>query len=174
MTTTATINYQGTEIQDPWTWFDEEAMPPAWRKAAYPLVYWGDAVGVLPHIPSLAVRVGVWLKTEDDVHAFVNAIGDVNRLSIIAVKVPKFTDGRVASIGMLLRRRYGFTGELRATGDVLADQLVQWSRSGFDTFALREDRSDAGAIANARKALTAFTKHYQSNLVHHNESVSFA
>jgi uncharacterized protein (DUF934 family) len=170
----ATINFLGEVVESPWQFFHEEAMPQAWRNSAYPLVYWRDAVDVLPHLPQLANRVGVWLKTEDDVHAFAKAVGDVNRLALIAVNVPKFTDGRITSIGSILRRRYGFVGELRALGDVLADQLVQWSRAGFDSFTLREDRADEIAIANARKALGAFTKHYQPNLVHHHESVSFA
>jgi uncharacterized protein (DUF934 family) len=170
----ATINFQGEVVENPWQFFHEEAMPQAWRKADYPLVYWRDAVEVLPHLPSLAVRVGVWLKTEDDVHAFAKAVGDVNRLALIAVNVPRFTDGRITSIGTLLRRRYVYVGELRALGDVLADQLVQWSRSGIDSFTLREDRADATAVANARKALSVLTKHYQPNLVHHHEAVSFA
>ena len=170
----STINYFGANVENPWQLFHEEAMPQAWRNANYPLVYWRDAVEVLPHLPKLASRVGVWLKTEDDVHEFAKAVGDVNRLALIAVNVPKFTDGRIASIGMLLRRRYGYAGELRAVGDVMADQLVQWSRAGFDSFTLREDRADETAIANARKSLTAFTKQYQPNLVHHNEAVSFA
>ncbi len=169
-----TINYQGAIVASPWQLFHEEAMPQAWRGAAYPLVYWRDAVEVLPHLPKLAARVGVWLKSEDDVHTFAKAVGDVNRLALIAVNVPKVTDGRIASIGTLLRRRYGYVGELRATGDVLADQLAHWSRAGFDSFTLREDRSDEKAIANARNALSAFTKHYQPNLVHHNDVVSFA
>jgi uncharacterized protein (DUF934 family) len=170
----STLNYHGVKIENPWQLFHEEAMPQAWRNAAYPLVYWRDAVDVLPHLPQLASRVGVWLKTEDDVHAFAKAVRDVNRLALIAVSVPKFTDGRIASIGTLLRRRYGFAGELRVIGDVMADQLAQWSRSGFDSFTLRADRSDELALANARKALNAFSRHYQPNLVHHNEAVSFA
>jgi uncharacterized protein (DUF934 family) len=168
------LNHQGALVDSPWVWFHEEAMPQAWRNTAYPLVYWRDAIEVLPHLPGLAQRVGVWMRAEDDLHAFARAVEDVNRLAIIAVKVPKFTDGRAASIGVLLRRRYGYTGELRVTGDVLADQLVQWARSGFDTFALREDRSDARAIANAQIALCAFTQRYQPDLIHHSEPVSYA
>ncbi len=170
----STLHHSGKEVGNPWTWFHEEAMPQAWRNVAYPLVYWRDAVDVLPHLPALAQRVGVWLKTEDDVHAFAKAIGDVNRLAIIAVHVPKFTDGRIASIGTLLRRRYGFTGELRATGDVLADQLLPWSRCGFDSFTLREDRADAAGLAIARTALNAFSQQYQSDAPHHSGEVSFA
>jgi uncharacterized protein (DUF934 family) len=53
---------------------------------------------------------------------------------------PKFTDGRAYSQAFLLRRRREFKGEIRATGDVLVDQLAQMERSGFDTAVLRADQ----------------------------------
>ena len=59
----------------------------------------------------------------------------------IDLNFPKFTDGRAFSQAFLLRRRLGFKGEIRATGDVLIDQLVQMERTGFDTAVLREDQS---------------------------------
>ena len=58
----------------------------------------------------------------------------------IDLHFPKFTDGRAFSQAFLLRRRLGFTGEIRATGDVLIDQLVQMERTGFDVAVLREDQ----------------------------------
>ncbi|MBP6717852.1 MAG: DUF934 domain-containing protein [Rhodoferax sp.] len=54
---------------------------------------------------------------------------------------PKFNDGRAFSQAVLLRRRLGFKGEIRATGDVLIDQLVQMQRSGFDVAVLRADQN---------------------------------
>jgi uncharacterized protein (DUF934 family) len=59
----------------------------------------------------------------------------------IDLHFPKFTDGRAYSQAFLLRRRLGFAGELRATGDVLIDQLVQMERTGFDVAVLREDQN---------------------------------
>lgn len=59
----------------------------------------------------------------------------------IDLHFPKFTDGRAFSQAFLLRRRLGFAGEIRATGDVLIDQLVQMARSGFDAAVLREDQN---------------------------------
>ena len=56
---------------------------------------------------------------------------------------PKFTDGRAYSQAFLLRRRLGFKGEIRATGDVLIDQLVLMQRSGFDSAELRADQNEA-------------------------------
>lgn len=63
----------------------------------------------------------------------------------IDLHFPAFTDGRAYSQAYLLRRRRHFQGEIRATGDVLIDQLVQMARTGFDTAVLKEgvDASDA-------------------------------
>ena len=59
----------------------------------------------------------------------------------IDLQFPKFTDGRAFSQAFLLRRRLGFTGEIRATGDVLIDQLLQMQRCGFDAAVLRSDQN---------------------------------
>ena len=53
----------------------------------------------------------------------------------IDLHFPKFTDGRAYSQAFLLRRRLGFKGEIRATGDVLIDQLVSMARTGLDASA---------------------------------------
>ena len=58
----------------------------------------------------------------------------------IDLNFPKFTDGRAYSQAFLLRRRREFKGEIRATGDVLVDQLAQMQRSGFDVAVLRADQ----------------------------------
>ncbi|MES2399651.1 MAG: DUF934 domain-containing protein [Pseudomonadota bacterium] len=58
----------------------------------------------------------------------------------IDLHFPKFTDGRAFSQAFLLSRRLGFKGEIRATGDVLVDQLAQMERSGFTTAVLRADQ----------------------------------
>ena len=58
----------------------------------------------------------------------------------VLLHFPKFSDGRAFSQAFLLRRRLGFKGEIRATGDVLVDQLAQMQRSGFDVAVLRADQ----------------------------------
>jgi uncharacterized protein (DUF934 family) len=63
----------------------------------------------------------------------------------VALNFPKFTDGRAFSQAFLLSRRLGFKGEIRATGDVLADQLAQMERSGFTSAVLRADQDLAVA-----------------------------
>ena len=66
------------------------------------------------------------------------ALDGVTRIDL---EFPKFTDGRAYSQAFLLRRRRGFTGEIRATGDVLVDQLPHMVRSGFDAAVLKEGQS---------------------------------
>jgi uncharacterized protein (DUF934 family) len=80
----------------------------------------------------------------------------------IDLHFPKFTDGRAYSQAYLLRRRLGFTGELRATGDVLVDQLQLMQRSGFDSAVLRADQS----LAAAERALALFADFYQGDASH--------
>jgi uncharacterized protein (DUF934 family) len=101
-----------------------------------------------------AKAIGVRLSPTDDPALLVN---DLNKLSLIAIEFPAFTDGRGYSSARLLRERYGWKGELRAVGDVLRDQIFLLSRSGFDTFALRDDQNVQGALA----AFNDFSACYQ-------------
>jgi len=80
----------------------------------------------------------------------------------IDLHFPKFTDGRAYSQAFLLRRRLGFQGEIRATGDVLIDQLVSMSRTGFDVAVLR-DGLDASA---AQRQFDRFPAFYQGSAIH--------
>lgn len=77
----------------------------------------------------------------------------------ISINFPKFADGRGYSAARLLRERHGYKGELRATGDVLIDQLYFMKRCGFDTFALRDDQIIEDAIA----AFSTFSVNYQND-----------
>ena len=79
----------------------------------------------------------------------------------IDLHFPKFTDGRAYSQAFLLRRRLGFKGEIRATGDVLIDQLVSMARTGFDVAVLREGL-DASA---AQRQFDRFPAFYQGSAV---------
>jgi len=87
--------------------------------------------------------VGVWLAPDEDPAAVA---GDVARLPVIAIDFPQFTDGRGYSHARLLRDRFGFTGELRAIGDVQRDQLYYLSQCGFDAFVIRDGKSAEDAL----------------------------
>ena len=86
---------------------------------------------------------------------------DLSAVTRIDLNFPKFTDGRAYSQAFLLRRRLGFTGEIRATGDVLIDQLVQMERTGFDVAVLREDQN----LDFAQAQFDRFKSFYQGDTV---------
>ncbi len=99
-------------------------------------------------------ELGVWLNSDERPEAL---LGDVEKFAVIAVNFPKFSDGRSYSIAYNLRMRLGYSGELRAIGDVLRDQLFQMQRVGFDAFVPRPDRN----IHDALKGLSDFSETYQ-------------
>jgi uncharacterized protein (DUF934 family) len=74
---------------------------------------------------------------------------------LVALVFPKFKDGRAYSQARLLRERYGYRGELRATGEVLRDQFIFMLRSGFDSFDVRK-ASDAEAFGAVVKRYSVF------------------
>ena len=101
----------------------------------------------------------ITLELANDIDPRTLSLESVERIDL---NFPKFTDGRAFSQAFLLRRRLGFTGEIRATGDVLIDQLVQMQRSGFDSAVLREDQN----LAFAQAQFDRYQGFYQGDAVH--------
>jgi uncharacterized protein (DUF934 family) len=79
----------------------------------------------------------------------------LDRLALVALVFPTFKDGRAFSQARLLRERHGFSGELRATGQVLRDQFLFMLRAGFDAFEVTKD-ADAAAFAEAAHRYSVF------------------
>jgi len=79
----------------------------------------------------------------------------LDRLALVALVFPTFKDGRAFSQARLIRERYGFRGELRATGQVLRDQFLFMLRAGFDAFEVSKD-ADAAAFAQATRRYSVF------------------
>ena len=104
-----------------------------------------------------ATKTGV-LELANDLDPRTLDLAGVTRIDL---QFPAFTDGRAYSQAFLLRRRLGFAGELRATGDVLIDQLVQMQRTGFDVAVLKEG-VDASA---AQRQLERYADFYQGSAV---------
>jgi uncharacterized protein (DUF934 family) len=121
---------------------------------AVPLATWKERHAELLVRPQ---PVGVWLKPDDDPKEIAD---DVASLVFVAVHFPKFTDGRGFSTASLLRRRYGYRGELRAFGDVGRDQLFYLSRVGFDSFRLADHRDPHEALASCND----FSVRYQGTV----------
>lgn len=101
-------------------------------------------------------EIGVWLASDERPEELK---GQLENFKVVAVDFPKFADGRGYSIAYNLRARLGYTGELRAIGDVLRDQLFYMQRVGFDAFAVRADKN----IHDAVKGLTDFSEKYQTS-----------
>ena len=98
------------------------------------------------------------LANDADPLAIEECLADIERIDLV---FPKFTDGRAYSQAFLLRRRLGFNGDIRATGDVLIDQLVQMERTGFSSAVLKEG-VDASA---AQRQFDRFPRFYQGDAV---------
>ena len=78
----------------------------------------------------------------------------------IELHFPKFTDGRAYSQAYLLRRRRGFAGDIRATGDVLIDQLVRMQRTGFSSAVLKDGKDPQDAVRQFER----FGRYYQGDV----------
>ena len=101
--------------------------------------------------------IGLLLQPSDQVE---DVAGELASFNIIAVNFPKFVDGRGYSTAALLRQRHGYTGELRAVGDVLHDQLFFMRRVGFDSYALKDGKNAVYAI---EAGFSTFGETYQAS-----------
>lgn len=107
---------------------------------------WGD--NPQGHADATALRISNDVSLADvkcDLHGF----------STIILDFPAFKDGRAYSQARLLRERYGYTGEIRARGDILRDQLLFMARCGINAFEF------TGDVGGANEALKEFTFAYQ-------------
>ena len=94
----------------------------------------------------------------NDADALALPLDGVERVDL---HFPSFTDGRAFSQAFLLRRRRSYQGDIRATGDVLIDQLVQMQRTGFSSAVLR----DGVDPADAQRQFDRFPAFYQGDAV---------
>ncbi len=121
-------------------------------KLLLPLQYW------LENRENLQLMcTGLWIDSDEE----VEAIGfEANLFPLIAVNFPAFADGRGFSTARLLKERYGFTGQVRAIGNVIQDQLFYLKRCGFDSFDLKEGTNLEDAVAS----LSDFSVTYQTSV----------
>lgn len=133
----------GKVIDENWLWIEGDVPRVVERLEAgellmLPLAVW---LAQRPRLDPLCA--GVWLGPDDVLEALLPWLADV---PLVAIHFPLFTDGRGYSLAHLLRRRHGYTGELRAIGDVLVDQLALMAQCGFNSFSLRADQPPAAAL----------------------------
>jgi uncharacterized protein (DUF934 family) len=150
----------GKVSADNWSPIKADAAPaelPGEGDLLLPLAFW------LAHRDTLLARqgrLGVLVDGSDDPAVLGR---DLQRFELIAINFPQFTDGRGYSLARLLRERYGYRGELRAVGDVIADNLFFLASCGFDAFALK-DAPDDTALSAALAHLGDFSDAYQSSV----------
>ena len=99
--------------------------------------------------------VGVLVPNTADIEA---VFGEISDRALIVLQFPTFTDGRALSQAVVLRKRLGFTGELRAVGDVIRDLVFWLGRCGFESIVPRKDQD----LEGCRAALREFTVAYQA------------
>jgi uncharacterized protein (DUF934 family) len=99
--------------------------------------------------------IGVRLEVGDDPGELASYL---DRIALIELQFPKYTDGRALSQSQLLRLRHGYKGEIRAIGQVLRDQLRLMIRAGFDAMVL--DAKDAEAVFE--NSAQEFSEFYQA------------
>jgi len=117
---------------DPWRLLTgDEMLPYDGRVIISPTRWRGGGQSFAVSGLSVGIRLGA------GEFAFLTA-RDAQRLELIALEFPKFTDGRAYSTARRLREQWGFTGELRAVGDVLLDQIPLMLRCGFDSFEITD------------------------------------
>jgi uncharacterized protein (DUF934 family) len=139
-----------------------------------------SAARFLGNAEALSRRVGrtgvVWPNNRD----LDDLVPYLDRLAVVALVFPTFRDGRAYSQARLLRERYGYHGEVRATGQVLRDQFLFMLRAGFDAFEVKKP-ADAEAFAGTVKRYSVFyqptgdgrlTALHQRMLSRHSEGAS--
>lgn len=141
----------GQHHDDPWVYIEADASVPAEGPVILPLAYYRAQKSEW----DMADRdVGVWLNDEEMAEGVTDSL---DNLALIALRFPKFVDGRGFSKARLLRERYAYSGEIRAIGDFLPDQVFYMGRCGINAFACRTDDEASTALA----LLAPFSECYQ-------------
>jgi uncharacterized protein (DUF934 family) len=148
---------KGEITRDNWFLHHSEDELPASQQSILPLSLWLDE---RHHMLSQPEAPGVILEPDESAEPLKNWL---DRIPVSAIHFPVFTDGRGYTTARELREWYGYTGQIRAVGDVLQDQAFYLHRCGFDALALRDDQDPEATI----KALKTFSHAYQAAVGEH-------
>lgn len=118
-------------VPDDWRNLAQSEDPPPGGKVILTLPQWQTLRAQVPSNIPLGLRI-------EPGQDLASIAPDLSRFVLIALAFPKFTDGRGYSLGHQLRGTYGFMGELRASGEILFDQLQFLARCGFDSFDITD------------------------------------
>jgi uncharacterized protein (DUF934 family) len=153
------IDTLGIPVDNAWQSFAKDATLESVQQSAAKLVLvpcklWQANKAALL---STGKTFGVWLDSDETAQMLKD---DLSVLPLIALNFPTFMDGRSYSTAGILRQQFKYTGEIRAIGDVLRDQLFYLKRCGFSSFDLK----DSVKLDDAQKALKDFTTSYQATV----------
>jgi uncharacterized protein (DUF934 family) len=144
---------EGRFVEDDWRRLaDEEALPKS-GKVVVSLARLADALAA----GRAELALGVIVPNTTEPSTLADALP---RLQLVSISFPAFADGRGFSLARLLRRA-GFSGQLRASGRLLADQYAHAVGCGFDTVEIPDDIARRQDEAQWRAALHAYAKGYQ-------------
>ncbi|MGB7180736.1 MAG: DUF934 domain-containing protein [Burkholderiaceae bacterium] len=140
-------------------------------------IFDGDASGIIAAdkcllpVGELLAQGGVWINHAKQVGVVLTPVDDptsltpyLTRLTLVAIHFTALTDGRGYSQARLLRQRVGYTGDLRAVGQIGADQVLPLTRCGFTEFELADEQTAVTAL----QLITLHTPAYQSAVVNTN------
>ncbi|WP_096085866.1 DUF934 domain-containing protein [Agaribacterium haliotis] len=138
---------------DPWQLIDKESLPSsAAQLEAYSLI---PAETYCQWAEQLPANVAPWLASDEDVVALADKLTSA---PVIALHFAAFADGRSFSQARQLREQLEFTGELRAVGAFIQDQLFYLRRCGFDAFSVADDAD----LESIKTSLEDFSESYQA------------
>lgn len=148
----------GTIIDNKWQYIapsenDEAITLPSTDHIVIPFSTWLAQ----PELISGEGTYGIHVYPGDDISQFE---GKLEQFTLVAIHFPAFADGRGYSYARTIREQFKFDGEIRATGDVLRDQISYLYRSGFNAFEVREDKD----LNDALNGLKDFSMNYQADI----------
>ena len=145
-------------VDDGWQWIEDKAaglegLPDG--DVIVPLALWqAERAALLERDGGL----GVWLDADEEPESIAD---DLQHFALIGLNFPVFHDGRGLSAAVLLRTRFGFTGELRALGDIRRDQMSYMHRCGIDAFRVPIDADPEQIMAG----LEVMRDYYQGSVL---------
>ncbi|NKB53898.1 MAG: DUF934 domain-containing protein [Rhizobiaceae bacterium] len=147
----STLFVDGAVHEDRWVSVDGEQPVPEGEDVIVSLAVFEAQSHAL--VTRNAGRLGVYLEAGDQIEAIADHL---DHIVLVALDFPSFADGRAFSKARLLRDRYQFEGQIRATGDIRIDQVSHMRRSGFDAFQVSHQPTIDSLIEDKDSGLDLF------------------
>ncbi len=116
---------------DPWRKIEDPAVLP-YNASSFSLLPLQAFVN-LSECPTELKRIGVWFSVDTEPTHITRAI---LKLPLLCIETTDFNDGRTFTLASIIKQQLGYQGELRASGNLLLEQLPYLSQCGIDSFSL--------------------------------------